>query len=109
MMNEETSNNPSWAEEAMVLAAACWRDEEAKGIQMDPVLAKAVAKRIEVLMETAAQESRNVDYYRSIVHRCGVAIGKRAFTQDDGGVVEEPLAERVAEIIEAEYGWGEER
>lgn len=94
-----------WMEEARVIAAQCWCDKETENIEMDSVLAEAVAKRIAAWMQTAAQENRNTDYYRGLVVRCGEAIGRDAYVQDDGGVCEDVLCAKVPEIVE---GWAEE-
>jgi hypothetical protein len=92
--------NYDWMEEARGFAAQCWCDPETESIVMDPILAEAVAKRISFWMETAAQYANNVDYYRGLVERCGKAIGENAFTQDDGGVVEDVLCAKVPELVE---------
>ena len=89
-----------WMEEAMMFAAQCWCDPETEHLIMDPVLAEAVAKRIAVWMETAAQNQRNTDYYRGLVERCGKAIGKAAYTQDDGGITEDVLCAKVPKLVE---------
>jgi hypothetical protein len=90
----------NWIEEARVLAAQCWCDEETKHITMDPVLAEAVARRIAAWMDTAAQHCRNEDYYRGLLVRCGEAIGEAAYTQDDGGKSEDVLCAKVPELVE---------
>ena len=90
----------NWIEEARELAAQCWCDEETKDREMDPVLAEAIAKRIADWMETAALYAKNADYYRGLVERCGKALGKEAYTQDDGGVVEDVLCAKVPELVE---------
>jgi hypothetical protein len=93
-----------WIEEAMEIAAQCWCDPETEHKIMDPVLATAVAKRIAFWMEVAAQNQRNTDYYRGLVVRCGEAIGKSAYIQDDGGVIEDVLCAKVPELVEAMCG-----
>jgi hypothetical protein len=90
-----------WMEEAMEIAAQCWCDPETENKVMDPVLAEAVAKRIAAWMNTAAQNQRNTDYYRGLVVRCGEAIGKEAYTQDNGDMVEDVLCAKVPELVEA--------
>ena len=50
--------------------------------------------------EIAKQNQRNADYYRGLVIRCGEAIGKAAYIQDDGGVVDEVLCAKVPELVE---------
>ena len=51
--------------------------------------------------DTARQESRNAAFYRGIVERCGKAFGVAARAQDDGGVVDDVLALKVPELVEA--------
>ena len=90
----------TWIEEARQIAAQCWCDPETSDRIMDTDLAEAVATRIAAWMETAAQNQRNTDYYRGLVVRCGEAIGKEAYIQDDGGVSEDVLCAKVPELIE---------
>ena len=100
-------------EEARGLAESCWKDSETQHIEMNPVLVEAVAKRIAVWMETASGFSNDRDFYRDLVRECGLALGKEAFTADDGSVTEHPLVlkvpglvrslvQRVAEFIDGE-------
>lgn len=89
-----------WMKEARQFAAQCWCDPETENIEMDPVLAEAVAKRIAAWMETAAQSERNVDYYRGLVERIGKALGREAYIQDDGGVSKDVLCAKVPELVE---------
>ena len=99
----KVSTKQNWMDEARQIAAQCWGDEETKGKVMDPALAEAVAKRIAVWMETAAQYAKNTDYYRGLVERCGKAIGDRAYIANDGSRSEDVLCAKVPEIIEADY------
>jgi len=86
-------------EEARQLAAQCWTDRKTEHKEMDPDLAEAVAKRIANLMASAAQFHRNADYYRGLVQECGEAVGKEAYIQDDGGIVDEVLCAKVPELV----------
>jgi hypothetical protein len=54
---EETFHWEDWMPEARAIAAQCWCDEETKHIEMDPVLAEAVARRI-------AFHARNEEVWR---------------------------------------------
>lgn len=101
----ENMKDYDWMEEATATAAQCWCDEDTKSIEMDSRLATAVAKRIAVWMQTAAQSQRNTDYYRGLVVRCGKTIGRPAYTADDGGVHMDVLCAKVPEIIEADYNF----
>lgn len=94
-MSKET-----WMDEARQLAAQCWCDPETEDRVMDPALAEAVAERIAIWMDTAAQSQRNVDYYRGLVEQCGIFIGESAYLQDDGGRGEDVLCAKVPELVE---------
>ncbi len=89
-----------WEEESLGLAAQCWCDPETQHLTLDPALCSAVAKRIAAWMETAAQNQRNTEYYRGLVQQCGKSIGKTAYIQDDGGVVDSVLCAKVPELVE---------
>lgn len=102
-MSDKQNTVHDWMPEARVLAAQCWCDEETSGIDMDPVLAEAVAKRIAAWMRTAAQNQLNTDYYRGLLERCGRAIGDRAYIADDGSRSEDVLCSKIPEIIENDY------
>lgn len=101
--SEPLTTPEPWMPEARQMAGQCWCDDETKDTEMDVILAEAVAKRIALWMDSAAQAERNTAYYRSLLVRCGKAIGDRAYTQDDGGRVDEVLLAKIPEIIEADY------
>jgi hypothetical protein len=48
--------------------------------------------------------ARNAEFYQSLFDRMGVAIGVEAYTADDGTIMEDVLAIKVCEIVEAKYG-----
>ena len=79
-------------EEARVTAAECWNDKVSKE--------EAVAKQIAYWMQTAAFYEKNAEYYRSLVDRCGEAIGLEAYIADDGGRADDVLCAKVPEIVE---------
>lgn len=93
----------TWMDEARQIAAQCWCDEETRDREMDTKLAESVSKRIAAWMEIAAQNQRNADYYRGLLERCGVAIGDRAYVQDDGGKSDGVLCAKIPEIVECDY------
>lgn len=99
----DTQEENMWMEEARGIAAQCWCDPETIHKEMDTVLAEAVAKRIAVWMDTAAQNQRNTDYYRELLIKCGKSIGIEAYTQDDGGICDEVLCAKIPELIERDY------
>jgi hypothetical protein len=86
-------------EQARMIAAQCWCDEETSGKEMDATLAEAVARRIAAWMETAAQMARNADFYRGLVDECAKHLGEAAYTADDGTVMDEPVRLRVPELV----------
>ncbi len=69
-----------------------------KGEQMEN-LEGDTAKATENWMEIARQNQRNTDYYRDLVVQCGEAIGKKAYIQDDGGIVKDVLCAKVPELV----------
>ncbi len=91
----------TYIEEARQIAAQCWCDDETKHIEMDIVLAEAVAKRIAAWMDSAAQFSRNEEFYRGIVTQIGEMFGEAAKTSDDGSIQEDVLALKVPELVAA--------
>ena len=101
-MNKKTMVTPeTFMPEARQIAAQCWCDEETKNTVIDVVLAEAVAKRIAVWMDIAAQAQRNCDYYRGLVVRCGRALGDSAYTCDDGSKSQDVLCAAVPDLVEA--------
>jgi len=88
-----------WMEEARVIAAQCWCDPETSSTEMDAVLCEAVAKRIAIWMQTAAQNERNTAYYRGLLEECGEAIGEAAYTADDGGKSDSVLCAKIPELV----------
>lgn len=58
--------------------------------------------RIEVenLKETAAQFSRNADYYRDLVVQIGEMFGSVAYISDDGSVQNDVLCAKVPELVQ---------
>ena len=88
-------------QEARMVAAQCWCDEETSGMEMDSVLAEAVARRIAAWMETAAQMAQNADFYRGLLDECAKHLGEAAYTADDGTVMDEPLLLKVPELVAA--------
>ena len=88
-----------WIEEARKSAAQCWCDPKNSHKDMDPDLCESVALRIANWMDTAAQNQRNTDYYRSLLVKCGEIIGKRAYTYDDGSVSEDVLCAKIPDLI----------
>ena len=98
-----TDKEYTFMDEARMLAAQCWCDEETKSIVMDVVLAEAVAKRIAEWMEIAAQNQKNTDYYRGLLIQCGETIGERAYIAEDGTRMNDVLCAKVPEIIAIDY------
>jgi len=84
-----------WIEEARISALQCWGNKK-----IDILLVEAVAEHIAGWMDTVAQTQRNADYYRGLVVRCGKAIGRDAYIQDDGGECDEVLCAKVPELVE---------
>jgi len=54
--------------------------------------------------ETAAQMSRNSDYYRGLVVQIGKMLGEEAYISDDGSVQEDVLCAKIPELVAAKLG-----
>lgn len=89
--------------EARGIAAQCWCDPETSNRVMDVALAEAVAKRIASWMAETARAHNSIEYYRSLVIRCGDVFGEAARTCDDGSKSEDVLCAKVPELVEALY------
>lgn len=62
---------------------------------------KLLKKEKEAWLDTAAQFSRNEDYYRGLVQRCGKVFGAAAYQCDDGvSVSQDILCDKVPELVE---------
>jgi hypothetical protein len=69
--NKPMETNNDRMTQALQVAAQCWCDEDTKHIEMDSRLAKAVAKRLCVLMEPAEQSPLGFEHYRQQLLNCG--------------------------------------
>jgi hypothetical protein len=54
--------------------------------------------------DTAAQMSRNADYYRGLVVQIGQMFGAEAYISDDGSVQDDVLCAKVPEMVAARLG-----
>ena len=54
--------------------------------------------------DTAEQNQRNSDFYRTLVVDCGETIGKEAYVQDDGGVCDDVLCLKVPKLVKQLVG-----
>ena len=65
---------------------------------------RAEAARLETerdnWIETAREYANNADFFRSLVVKCGVAIGAESYIQDDGGISEDVLCIKVPTLVE---------
>lgn len=70
----------------------------------DKELCEAVARMLSTWMQTAAQNQRNADFYRDIVHQCADNLGElvpSAYVSDDGSIQDEPLAVKVPGLVKS--------
>lgn len=88
-----------WMSEARQLAGQCWCDVETQDRIMDPPLAEAFAKRLAAWMYTAAQETKNTEFYRKLLVEIGEMFGDKAKIADDNSVQEDVIALRVPELV----------
>lgn len=75
-------------------------DRIAYGREAADLLEKVAAER-DAWMDTAAQMSRNADFYRDLLDECAKHLGKAVYTADDGAVIDEPLRLKVPELVAA--------
>lgn len=61
-------------------------------------LEQAIAER-NAWVESAAQFSRNEDYYRGLLDQIAVSIDPEAYTADDGSVYDTPVRAKLPELI----------
>lgn len=47
----------------------------------------------------AAQQFEGSQYYRGLLVKIGINIGKEAYIQDDGGIVDSPLVAKIPELV----------
>ena len=57
------------------------------------------AAEIQSWMDTAAQMSRNADFYRGLIDECAKHLGDAVYTADDGSVSDEPLRLKILELV----------
>lgn len=84
---------------AREMAARCWCDKETEHLEMNAVLAEAFAKRLACWLESAAQFSRNADFYRNLLDECAKPLGVEAYTADDGTVADSPIRLKIPELV----------
>ena len=94
-------NMEQYMEQARMIAAQCWRDDETSGKEMDATLAESVARRIAVWMQSTAQMADNADFYRGLLDECARHLGESAYIADDGTVMDEPLRLKIPELVSA--------
>lgn len=103
MSDQDTQSTPDPdhpKQMAREFAAQAWCTPETSGIEMDVRLAEAFAQILENWLRTAAQMSRDCDYYRDLVRQIGRTIGKEAYVSDDGSVQDEVLCAKVPELVQ---------
>ena len=77
-------------------------DAETAEAKVDQVFKRnlELKRAAEVWQETAMQNQRNADYYRSLVVKIGELFGDAAYIQDDGGRSEDILCAKVPELVQ---------
>ena len=88
------------SELAMQMAAQAWCQPETSDKEMDTELAMAFATVLDNWMETASQEARNAEFYRSLLDECAQVLGKEAYTADDGTVMEDPVRLKIPALVQ---------
>lgn len=95
-------NDYDFMDEARELASQYLYDSHFP--ERDKELTESVARMIAVWMQTAAQNQRNADFYRDIVHQCADNLGElapSAYVSDDGSIQDEPLALKVPGLVKS--------
>lgn len=98
---EEARNTPHLAYGECVYGSPCLRCRLADALALERSRREAAERERDGWMEAAAQQTRNAEFYRSIVHECGDVFGVAARTSDDGSIQDEPLALKVPELVRA--------
>ncbi len=88
-----------WMYVARIAAEQCWCEPETSGTTMDTALAEAFARRLAGWINTAAQHSRNEDFYRDLLDQCAEHLKPEAFIRDDGTTCDEPLRLKIPELV----------
>lgn len=95
-------------EAATHAVAQGWCEPETSSMEMDVVLATAIARAVSRVLrnwyDTAAQHCRNEEYYRGLVVEIGKMLGDDAFISDDGSVQKDVLCAKVPELVRARLG-----
>ncbi len=86
--------------EAFKVAVECWTDDTTKDLPMDLRLAAAFASRIAEWMQTAADGYRGAELYHNLLEECGNAIGIEAYTDADGVIQEDVIAQKVPGLVQ---------
>lgn len=60
--------------------------------------ADAIAER-DAWVESAAQFSRNEDYYRGLLDKIAEALGAEAYTADDGSIYDSPVRAKLPDLV----------
>ena len=79
--------------------AQIWCTPENSHKIFDPILAESMAQLLCNWMETAAQESRNRDYYRGLLINIGELFGNDAHIADDGSYSTDVLCAKVPDLV----------
>lgn len=87
-------------ESAISGAAGAWCDETTRHLTMIPELAAVFAHTLNAWIEDAKRFARNEEFYRDLLDQCAVHLGPEAYTDDTGGVHDEPIRLKIPEIVE---------
>lgn len=60
----------------------------------------SLTAQVEAWKESAAQFSRNTEYYTGLLDRIANCFGKESFISDDGSVQQDPLRAKMPELVE---------
>jgi hypothetical protein len=84
---------------AQQAAAQCWCTPETSSIEMDVRLAEAFTRVLAGWIDSAAQFSRNAEFYRGLLDECAKHLGPEVFRCGDGSVSDSPLRLKIPELV----------
>lgn len=94
----DTHDN-SITEIAVRCAADCWKDPTTQHLKESPELVAVFARVLKSWIDDAMRYANDVDFYRGLLDECAAHIGKEAYTDDAGGVHEDPIRLKIPELV----------
>ena len=99
MSNYSTKGTPLYAQIDFLERKVVELEAENARLELEAENARLETER-DNWIETAREYANNADFFRSLVVKCGVAIGAESYIQDDGGISEDVLCIKVPTLVE---------